>query len=82
MSVMEAYAAQITDAELLDLLARNLVETQKRVIRAEVRSRGLHAFEHLNESVPEACVGCGAAYVHGFHLDHLKRAHIAAMRKG
>lgn len=43
------------------------------------RERGLHGFAHLDDSTPEACI-CGAAFVDGYHLDVVKRAHLDAFR--
>ena len=39
-----------------------------------------HGFEHVDESRPEACL-CGAMFVHGFHLDAVKRAHLEAVSR-
>ena len=78
MDVMTAYAQSLSDTGLIAMTQRNLVSSQMRVVLAEARERGLHGFAHIDVGRPEACL-CGAMFVDGFHLDLVKRAHLAAV---
>lgn len=41
MDVMTAYVQDLSDADLVDLAAKNLVTSQSRIVAAEVAHRGL-----------------------------------------
>jgi hypothetical protein len=77
--VMTAHCQSLSNPELVKLATSNLVYSQLRVAQSVARERGLHGFAHTDESVPEICL-CGAAFVDGFHLDDVKRAHLAAVQ--